>query len=374
MTRSIILTAMMFAALPAVSRAATPATSQRLALGASLSALYDSNLLEYSADQISLFDAGARPERFSIKSRDDLTWNPMLSLAWEMAGANGRRHALRLRGEGDFHQKNGTADFRAASVGWRETWSRDRRLAVGWYVLPEYYLRQLTDEDAILAFPGLSRYRRAFFSLDIASADWQQRIGKASLLGLGWQLERRRYNPEFRERDSDTHQGEAAWGWTGLPKRGDLTLRGLYRHSKAKAEDGDETPGSVPDDADLSYHGFGGGAHGDMEFGRKGPWRLIGDGDYQYSRRDYDSNRPADRYHFGRKDALNEFELGLAVRWKRRWGTRAFWRYEKNTATLGAAAPSTTDTGNYSKYQAGVRLDWNGSLWRSRASGAEANE
>lgn len=348
--------------------------SQRLSLGMSLTSSYDSNLLEYSADQLSLFERGTNPDRFSLQSTDDLVWNPALSLGWELAGPRGRRHALRATVEGDFHQKNGTADFRSIRGSWRESWSRDRRLSLGYYRLPEFYLRQLFDEDVVPAFPGLSRYRRAEFSLDIASADWSQRVGRSNTFAAGWQLERRRYNADFRERDSDTNEGELEWGWTRLPRRGALALRGRYRINNAEGTDGDDAPGIVPDDPDVSYHGFGAGTHGEMEITRAPSWRLVGDADYEFSVRDYDSDRPADRYHFGRRDALHEFEFGIAVRWRRHWVSRAFLRLEANRARLGSTAPSTTDTGDYSKAMVGLRLDWNGVVWRTALSSKDAEE
>ena len=347
--------------------AATPAT-QRITLAASLTTVYDSNILEHSKDQITLFEGGTRPDRYSLESTDDLVWNPSLALGWETAGERGRRHALRLRAEGDFHQKNGTADFRAASIGWRESWSRDRRLSVGWYTLPEFYLRQLYDEDYVPPFPGLSRYRRASFSLDIGSVGWSQRIGRSKSLDLGGQFERRRYNSDFRERDSDTWQGEAAWGWTRLPHRGQVELRVLYRLSDARAMDGDEVAGLSPDDADLSYHGAGGGVHGEMELTRRTGWRVIADADYRLAARNFDSNRPADRYHFGRRDRLHTAEMGATLRWKRNWRARAFWRFDRNFAKLGAAAPATADAGEYAHPQVGLRLSWSGTLWRTRSA------
>lgn len=365
--------ALVLLSLPRPSSAAA-GTSQRITVGVSLTSFYDSNILEYSSDLLAQFEGGTRPERFSLETTDDLVWNPAATLGWEWSNGRGRRHALRLRGEGDFHQKNSTADMRSASVGWRESWSRDRRLSVAYYTLPHFYLRQLVDEDAVLPYPDLSRYRRAEFGLTIASLDWSQRIGKGNSMGVAVQHERRRYNDDFRERDSGTHQAELAWGWTRLPHRGTLELRGLYRVSQAKAEDGDEVAGTTPDDVDVSYHGIGVGAHGEGEMRRQRDWRVLGDADIQFTNRVYDSDRTADKYHFGRKDGLVSFELGLSARWGRAWRARAYWHRDANTAKLGAAAPSSTDTGDYRRSQVGLRLDWSGTLHRSKTSTSEEGE
>jgi hypothetical protein len=361
--------ALAFIALPAGA-----ATTQRVTAGASLSTFYDSNVLEYSSDQRTLFEGGTRPDRYSLETLDDLVWNPGVTLGWERIGARGRRHALRLHGEGDFHQKNGTADFRAGSVSWREGWSRERRLSAGFYHLPEFYLRQLSDEDAQLAFPGLSRYRRAAFGLDIVSAGYSQRVRSSHALALDWQYERRRYHERFRERDSGTHDAEAGFGWTRLPRRGEFALKAGYRKCSARGDDGDEAPGVTPDDVDVSYHGWSAEARGGFDLGRAGPVRLAADADYTFSVRDFDSDRPADRYHFGRRDDLHEIEAGVSARWRRHWSVRGFGRYEHNHAALGASAPPSADTGDYARFLGGARLDWNATLWRSRSATAEGDE
>ena len=369
--------AMMALALVFVTLASGTAQAggQRVVLAASLTSNYDSNVLEYANNVISLFESGTRPDHFALESIDDLVWNPGLALTWELAGERGRRHALRLSGNGDFHQRNGTADFRSAGIAWRESWSRGRGLSASLYRLPNFYLRQLVDEDFVPPYPGLSRYRRASFGLDIASLDWTQRVGSRNTLRLGAQFEARRYNAAFRERDSNTGQGELAWGWNRLPHHGQFELRTLYRHSRAKAEDGDEVAGAVPDDPDIRYHGLAAGTHGEVELSRRGSWRLGVDADYQFSNRDFGSDRPADKFHFGRHDGLHALELGIEIRRIRVWRGRAFWHFERNSAQLGVPVTGISlDTGDYSRSQIGIRLDWSGTLWHSKAPAAEGDE
>jgi hypothetical protein len=359
---------------PPRARRAPRAAGQSLTLSAGLSSAYDSNLLQYSADQLASFESGIHPGRFSIHTSDDLTWNPALELVWELDRGRGRRHALRLKTEGDFHQQNGTGDFHSASISWYESFRGGRQLAVGGYALPQYYVRQLSDDDVVPPYSGLTdyRYRRAEFALGIASASWSQRVGRRGHLALGYQFERRRYNADFTERDSDVHQGEATWGWMRLPRRGTVELHAGYRTSDAKASDGDEPPGTVPDDADLSYHGWIAGIAGRMTFVDRARLRLGADLAYAFASRSYDSDRPADRYHFGRNDSLHGIELGLRAQARPHWSARGFYRYEWNDASLGRAAPPTTDSGSYRQHQVGLALGWSGGIWHSR--GATAGE
>jgi len=344
--------------------------SKRIVAGAGLTAFHDDNVLQYSGDQITLFHSGLNPERFSIESVGDMVWRPSLSLGLESRTRRGRGYDLSLRGSGEFHGKDKTADFHSVGGQWRQLFSRRSSLALRAYYLPHYYLRQLFDDDAP-AVP--TRYRRAEFALAIGSLAWRQRIAGATWAGLAYQYERRRYNPEFVERNSNTHQGEAEVTWTRLPHRGSLGLRSGYRHADAKGSDGDEAPGVPPDDPDIGYHGLVAGADGRMELARHGRSRWGASLSYDLGTRDYTSNVPTDRYHSGRNDHDQTVRAGL--RWSRpHWSVQGFFSHERNVANLGAAAPPTTDVGSYTENQVGLNLDWSGVLWRERGSAAEGEE
>ncbi len=349
----------------AVAPAARAAGGQSLSLVTRLSTFYDDNFLEYSAGQIRDFELGLHPDRYAIETRDDLVLNPSLATTWELDRGRGRRHALYLRGQGYFHAENGKTDFRSVSIGWRESWSRDRRLAFSYYLLPRYYLRQLFDDDVAPPYAGLSRYRRADFSLQIASTGWTQRLTRRALLELGYQYERRNYNHDFDERDSDLHQGELGVSLVRLPHRGTVRLGGAYRKSQARAKDANEAE-PLPD-PDVSYHGLSVGLGGRMELARGGPWRLLGDLAYELETRRYDSDRPTDRYHFGRDDIRHAVEIGLRTAYRPHWSLRGFYRFENNTSTLGATAPLSADVGSYRVNQAGLAIEWAGDLWTQAA-------
>ena len=343
---------------------------QNLNLRIGFGTIYDTNLLEYSNDQRLLFQNDTRPDWFSIQSLNDATWNPFVALTWDADAGGGRHHVLRFKSEGDFHARNPTADFRSISAGWREAWSGGRRLSFGYYGLPHYYLRQLAEEDSVPPAPPI--HARAQFDLQIVSASWGQRIAKQTGIELAYQFEDRRYLSNFRERDSKTHQGELTLEFTGLPDRGSIDVSGGWRASKAKGVDGDEIAGAPPDDVDLTYHGPIASIAGRAELGRTRRSRVIGDARYEYSGRSYDSDRPADRFHFGRSDALTAVELGVRLQLRPHWSARGFFRHESNVAQLGANASATSDVGSYSKNRVGLVVDWSGAIWKSeRGSGAE---
>jgi hypothetical protein len=352
--------------LPCLPVHALAAHGQSLGLSAGLASARDDNFLQYSDNQLADFASGLHPRRYSVESTDDGVFVPDLALTWQLDEGKGRRHALRLRGEGDFHARNGTADYSALGLRWTESFARDRRFTAGWYRLNNYYLRQLRDEDLPLVL-GEFRYQRAQFDLNIYSAGWRQRLGHAMHTDLGYQFERRTYLHEFRERDSGTHEGDLHLDWDRLPHRADIEVRLGYRSSDAKATDGDEVAG-VQDDDDVSYHGPEAGISGRMEFRRVRRWRFGGDLAYELGKRTYDSSRPADRYHYGRDDVLHAVEAGLRLGRRPHWTVRGYYRLESNTATLGASAPPSSDSGSYRSNRFGLEIDWSGRVWHQAAA------
>lgn len=347
----------------AIAVSPAPAAEQSLRLEVGVASTWDDNILEFSSEQIREFDPVNQPGRFATRSIGEAIFTPSLGLGWELDEGGGRRHALRIRGTGNLHARNGTADDRTWSGRWRESFPGGRRLSIGYALLPRYYLRQLLDEDTP-AGGGDARYRRAEFALHVASARWTQGAGGHRTVSVDYQYEHRGYEEPFRERTSHTHEGTARLGFRAMPRRGAVDLQGGYRTSRAVATDGDDPPGAVPDDADLSYHGISAGAGARLELARRGAVRVGADVAYRFETRAFDSDRPADRYHAGRNDRLNAVEFGLRSAASPHWSLRLFYRHEANTAHLGAAAPASSEAGSYRDNQAGLTITWAGDLWR----------
>ena len=354
----------------AAPRPALAARGQRLNLGLGSSSLYDDNFLQYSSDQLRVFASGLSPDRFSIRSSDDLLVGPYASLTWLNEMGKARSRSLRLKWSSEFHKKNGTADLRTYSATWREAFSKDRRLTLYGYWLPGFYLRQLFDEDAVVAFPGLSRYRRVEFDLAIGSLAWRQRIGGKTRGEIKYQYEHRSYNPDFVERTSGTHQGELGVEFYRLPSRGALEFHGGYRVSNAKAADSD----TVGDDPDVSYHGIIAGLGWRMELARKSAWRLGASAAYELGTRAYDSNLPTDKYHYKRDDTSNDVDVALRWAFPPHWTVRGIYSLGHNSAHLGTQAPPSSDTGSYTENKVGLAVDWSGALWRQANASPSTEE
>lgn len=341
---------------PSFARAAE---SQRLRMNVGLSSYYTDNLLQYSDEQIRQFDAGSTPTHYSIESVDDGVWRPSLSLTWEADRARGHGREIRLRGSGEFHGSDKTADFHGASLAWRESFGTGRRLSLLGSYIPSYYLRQLFDEDVPPG--GGSQYRRAEFSLFVGSIGWRQPITRRVRAEVTYQFEHRGYNDDFPERTSNTHQGEAGVEWSR--RRGNrLEVHGGYRKSIAKADDSDAISN---DDANVGYHGLLAGVGGTATLLDQPRLRAGLYGSFEFATRSYDSDLPGDVSHYGRDDARQKFEVGLRGGPSARLTARGFFRHEKNRADFPAGGGATLNPTDYDESQIGVALDWSATLWRS---------
>ena len=352
---------------------AEAASGKQVLVGAGVASFNDDNILQYSRDQIAQFQSGLAPDRFSIRSADDRVLRPSLSLALENRMKRGRSWRLSLRGGGEFHDKNKTADRHSMSAEWRQSFSRATVLTLRGYYLPGFYLRQLFDDDAP-AVP--TRYRRAVFALATGSLALKQRIKPGYWAGLAYRYEHRDYNPDFVERNSATHQAVGEVTWTRLPGRGSLALHGGYRRTDAKVADGDELPGAPPDDPDIGYHGVLAGLDGRVDLARGRDTGVVVSFGYELGTRDYTSKQATDRYHFGRNDVSHSVDVGLAWSPWRRWSLQGSYSYQQNAAHLGSAAPPSSEVGSYRENRVGLGVEWWGILWRgaSRPETPDTNE
>ncbi|MGE5176338.1 MAG: hypothetical protein ACM3JJ_08155 [Hyphomicrobiales bacterium] len=336
---------------------------ERIRLSVALRASHDDNFLQYSDGQIATFDAGTNPDRYSVTSIDDALFEPSVSLRYELDRGRRGGRTIRLRWSGDFHGTNATADDGAGSVSWREEFAHGRSVAVGAYRLPNYYLRQLFDEDVPSGL-GVSRYRRASFALTIGSVEYRQRLATRTNGFLHYRYERRTYDQYFRERTSDTHEVRIGSGWNSRGRRWDLDGTAGYRTSAADARDGDEATGSPADDPDVSYHGPVASARTRIRLSGTGAGRLAGEIGAEYERREYTSDRVSDTSHHGRIDRIADVTIGLRWNPPGPFSFRGFFRHGNDRATFASANRPSTDPASYVANQIGASVEWGATLWR----------
>lgn len=363
MNARLAVAAVLLAALPASSRAAP---GQSLALTTGLETYFDDNILNYSEAQIAGLESGLVPYRYGVSQAEDVVFRPSLGLLWQVDRGGERRRSLAVRGEGEVHRWSEVANWGEFGVAWREGFSRGRRLSLTYERMPNYYLRRLYDED-LVSVSAPERYQDVTLDQQSAGVSWRHGLPRTSWLDLGYRFVRRTYPDGFRERDSDSHEADLAVGRERLPRAARLSLTAGFRTMSARAEDGDDPPGTVPNEPDLSFHGFAAGVRGGMDLGTARGVRIAGDVRFDLERKWYDSDRPADESHYGRRDFLHGFEVGLSLRPRGPWSARAFYSLQNNRAVYGSTARPGSEIGGYRVNQVGLALERSVEIW-SRAA------
>ena len=361
--RRVAIGAVLAALATIVPATAGAARGQSLAVTAGLASYFDDNILNYSSEQIHDLDSGQYPYRFGVSQVGDWVYHPALAVLWQSQLDGGRRRMVSVGGEGDVFQTNDIANFGEIGMTWREVFARGRRLSLSYSYSPSSYMRRLYDAD-LASLPSSERYRDASVSLHSGGVSWRQSVPGASWLDLSYRYDRTRYEPEFRERDSDTHQADIGLGWERRPRPSSFRLYAGYVKRDARADDGISPPSNEPD---LGYHGFETGAGGSMELLHGRTWSCVGDARYDLELRWFDSDRPVDHSHYGRRDRLHRIELGLGARTGPHWSARGFFRIGDNYARYGSTAAPGSEVGGYHDNQAGVEIQWSGELWRRNA-------
>ena len=350
---AMLLPLLLLLAVPTAAHAAS-----RLVLALGLEGVYDDNILQYSDEQIQIFESGTRPTRYSIESTDDGVFSPSASLTYEREREHHRTTRVRARLSWDVHARNSTADDHAGSLSWREDFGARRSITVAVYRLPRYYLRQLFDEDVVN--PGTTKYRRADFDLTTGSATWRERLGRRGWAIINYTYERRDYNEAFTERTSNTNAGGLGYEWNSPHNAAGFALNAGYRDSRARAEDGDSIPN---DDQDVSYRGAILGVGGRVTIARGSLGRLSADAAYEYRTRDYTSDVPNDPNHNGRNDHLHNIAGGFRLATPVRLILHAFYEYEDNSASYSGPILPTSDSSSYTQGRVGFDIDWSAVIW-----------
>lgn len=275
---------------------------------------HDDNILELTPHDLARLENNPSPPRFLVTTPDDDINIGRLSGRW--TGHWIRRRATRLAGSAAIYRYSTNSvknweQFRLEAEQ-EVTASRERlgTISVWFEYTPDYYLRQITDQDA--SFAAGRRLRR---SLDYAEQQFGVRYTQELIDGrltASVALERvtRDYNDNFNERDGDNDQLRLMVG--GKPFAGvKLHLAANYRRGELSAT-GDLASSPIRD-TDISYkhHGFGGSAsYGwgkDRTRGRVEVSLMPQQREYQTADR-FDLNR------FGRVNHRRESQLRLVQR------------------------------------------------------------
>lgn len=328
-------------------RTPAPFFSGKLTLGTT----YDNNILDYSARDVRLLDSGTQPTRFAIRSAGDFIFGAGTQFDFRPVIWENRPTRLRLSSAGDLYARDGVKNKGEFGAELRQSLFRHAALLTGIDYLPSFYLRNLFWRGHPLGSPAYARARFRRWTYSGAFAyDFSSRVD----VQVGYAFETRNYNREFNERDSKSHvvNGEIDYD---LAKRLRVDLSYEFDWTLA---DGRHNPDPRVVDISNRAHQFA------MDFffrpvvWRHHPFQLVQRAAYQFQ--DYTSNRPLDRYHFGRKDHEWHLRTAVSLDLTRSLEAGLAYTFAMATTNTSVTAPppavSLADVGDYKSHALAARV------------------
>ncbi len=310
----------------------------RFRLSAGMEARYDDNILGLSdkeKDQVDPSDP-SNVSQFKISRPDDVIFSPAVAVAFDHEPRGGRETTIRFAATSYPYVENPVKNHAPFGASLRQDLnsSREHRtsLVVGGSVIPEYYLRQLRDDDASDPNAGVVVYNAADYQLNRGYLEiWQDVVDRALSLVVTYARERRNYNVDFNERDSSSDVFSLDINVYPLRERS-FRLR-PYAEWERRETRGDLTASTVVDD-DVGFDSSLYGLDARWIWGKdQGPQSTLR-GYYQREVRSFASDNPTDTGHFEREDDIARFGVSFNRDIARGWEWGAFaWHRDNDVST-----------------------------------------
>jgi len=331
----------------------SPARSWDFSAG--ITTTYDDNILNYSERDLFAFRYRLNPARYALSTTDDLVLSPYLEVFWEPDST--RSNSVRARLEFNRYATNTIRNNLETEIQWRTRPFRRWRLSFTGTYLPSYYVRRYIDDETIVPFPELPRYRDARYRQIKGEASVEWRPAKAWRGQFDYEYGRRDYLELFAERDQDRHALRLSLRPPPLEGVVVARLRGAYGRVLARAWDGDEV-GGVPDDPDVSDRRFGGGLTLEWTARRRQPSITLRQA-VDYEARRYTTRDTSDSQRFGRSLRETNLDWELAFGLSRHWEVAGSYGIDVQRLTGSLSNIETfTDAASYNRHRLSLKVGW----------------
>jgi hypothetical protein len=317
---------------------------------------YDSNIIElsdYDIDRLhNPHPNDARRNRFSIETEDDIAAvpevDPELTVDW-LHGAPTTFGATLTAYQ---YQRNNIKSYQSYTVYVAQRLHRKPKYATNLTLtaglIPYYYVRNLTDQDAAFATGIAGLRNEATYTKTAYEARVEQVVVPDHLRAtVYWGEQDRDYNDDFNERDSHMPYSQIIVAWDPMDSE-HLRLRFGYRHESLEATgDLEDTPLFIENDVSSLRDLWSIEAR--TRWGHRGRRKNLRFG-YIGESRDYTTDNVFDIYHFDRHDDRHEYGVDFQADLKKGWFFTAGARHEENDSTFPATPGSTFDPDEITDY------------------------
>jgi len=327
-----------------------------LRFDAAVVARYDDNIIQLSDEDIARLEQGPPSSRFRITTPDDWVGIARFDGRWRHSIFSRRETRLHAGADVYRYHTNGIKDWEEYKLDWDQELTASRKhlvsLRVTGELVSDFYLRELTDDDASFAAGRRIRNSARYDQTSLSATLEREMIENRLTVELDWKRADRDYVPDFDERDGlrTDWRVEARVRPVGHSRlRFDLQLStGDY------AARGDLASTPVPDD-DISYDFDGAKLRAALPWGERSRGRV--EVDLEYERRDFTTTNQFDLFRYGRVDDRWEYALKVAQFLGHGLDLSAEWRRRSNDATFPPTVVPQDDVTDYdeNRFELGLR-------------------
>ncbi len=324
----------------------------RIRLGASYEAKYSDNIIQLSERDKLRLKANPDSDRFIIRTADDTISAGNFDFRWRMRPIRRRETTIRASADVYRYSRNGVKDYEEFGLVVSQEVTASRRhlaeLRVWTTRIPDFYSRQLTDDDASFAAGRRIREAATYSRNEYGLAYDQEIINRRLDARLSLVRQERNYNSHFDERDSTDDSWSVAA--TGRPLRTSRIRLGLgYERGELQAR-GDLSSSPISDD-DVSYrhHALS------VEI-------VVGRLQVEATResRDATTDNSFDVFHFMRHDDRFDFRGRFSQRLAGSFDLFAEFRRRSNDVTFPVGFELTDELTDYVENRFALGVAWRG--------------
>lgn len=276
-----------------------PKSQQVLFFEASLETKYDDNIINYSDDDLDLYDINARPDKFAIESKDDWIIIPRIEGRIKGNFIGGHTGWFEVNFTDYHYARNEVRRFQRYGASARQYFMKGAYGEVEYYYIPDYYYRNQY-------YQATGSYIEASFAKHFLKLEAGYDIRSNLKADLSYRYQRKSFNSEVSERNLNIHQArfDAVWRATRVQK-----IWVYYDLERAVAA-GKDDPN--PEARDVSYDAW------DITLGTRLYSRLFGKlrpevvSHLQFREIKFQTVKYQDIYRFGRKDRNIVFVVGTS--------------------------------------------------------------
>lgn len=309
--------------------------SEHVSIRAKLDISYDDNVINYSDDDLDLYEGDPQASKFAIDSKDDFAFIPDIWIRIKGNFIKGHTAWLEPNFRYYYYARNDIRRYSRLGVIGRHYVSRGTYGEVEYAYLPDYYYRNqyYIDEN------GVGRYLEANFSKHYLKLEVGKDLTSKFKADVSYRYRYKSFDKEFSERDLNRHGFRVDGIWRANDK---FKFWGYYGLERATARGADIEDLNVKD---VSYDAW------DITLGVRYYSSILGRfrpefvSTFEYRQIKYQTTKYPDIYRFGRKDNNYYVRVGIAGRLPARVRLEIDYNYvAKRTSAL---VPSVEDLLEY---------------------------